>query len=361
MIIKYDILFEVDVRHGFYTSGFSHDFVIEPTNESAELLNRYGLIWRSSENGFKVYAPVVPDTNPPQLARPLDGASLKFSFLVSIANKSLENITHLPDYDPNRSIYYFSNLQEDIDGDIRFLGDHIANSRIAAPVEAIKTPILNYKFDNPVSEAEFTLTDMFGIEYTPEHPQFNYDEQTLAFQHNLGKIAGMKSGRYIMTDNQGGSLPFYFSRDLYGKDVFGIIEIFTNTTKFTDPEIDLVPVNYRFVDNDQITGQGHYSLGLTAAQQKWMYVCRKNPANAGNGFEVNNLTVQGPVAFNNAGGDDVDERLILSDDPIALSEMPANVELRHSGIKIIDLPVPSASSRLAQQNNESFYQMYIYV
>lgn len=361
MIIKYDILFEADIRHNFYSSGFSTDFTIQPTATCHDQLTRYGLIFRTTDTGFKIFAPVAPDTDPPALLRPFSGASLRFSFMMVLKNTKFENVTTLPEFAPARKIYYFSNLYEEMDGEIRYIGDHIENSRITAPIEVFKTPILNYKFDTPVSEAQFTLTDMFGIVYSPEFPIFSFDEPTSGFQHNLANVPGMKSGRYLLTDNHGGSLPFYYDRDLYGKEVFGIIDIFTNTNGFTEPENNLVPANYRFVENDQITGQGHYSLGFSAAQRKWMYVCLKNPANTGNGYEVSNLTVDGPVNFSPAGGDDIEERRILSDDPITLAESPASVELLHSGIKILDLPVPSASGRVAQQNDDSFYQMYIYV
>lgn len=361
MIIKYDILFEVDVRHNYYTNGLSPDFTIAPTAACNTQLTRYGLICRTSAYGFKVFAPVVPGTDPPQLLHPYDDASLRFTFMLAATNSRIETMTTLPGFKPANQIYYFSNLYDDIDGDIRYLGDHTVGSRIANPIAAIKTPILNYHFENPVSEAQFTLTDMFGGTYTPEQSAFNYTEQTSGFQHHLGNIPGMKSGRYLMSDNHGGSLPFYYDKDFYGKDIFGVIEIFTNTLGFTDPENDLVPAGYRFVENDNVTGQGNYNIGLSAAERKWMYICRKNPANAGNGFLVSNLTVDGPATFNQAGGDDIVERHILSDDPILLSEAPAEVELRHSGIKILDLPVPSVASRLAQQNDEPYYQMYIYV
>ena len=361
VIIKYDVLFSCDVRHTYYTGGRSEDFVLLPTASCRQLLQQYGLIFRETAGGFKIFAPVVPETDPPELLKPFDGASLKFTFLLALQNNRFGMVTNLPGYRPGRELFYFSNLFEDIDGEIRYLLDHQAAARVGDPITGIKTPNLAYEFANPLSAAQFTLTDMFGIGYTLPSPGFSYDEPVDSYRHNLSKVPGMKRGRYLMTDDQGGSLPFYYDRDLYGRDVFGVIEIFTNTNDITDPANDLVPESYRFVENDAISGKGHYSLGFSSAERKWMYVCRKNPANSGNGLSVANLTVDGPVPFSNAGGDDIEERRILSDDPIITAETPAAVELQHNGIKIRDLPVPSPASRLAQENNEVFYQMYIYV
>lgn len=360
-IIKYDVLFSCDVRHTYYTAGRSRDFTLMPTAACRQLLRQYGLIFRETAGGFKVFALVVPETDPPELLKPLDGASLKFTFTAALQNSRFDLLTALPDFSPAREIFYFSNLYEDIDGETRYLGDHPAAARVGNPITGIKTPNLEYEFANSVSAAQFTLTDMFGVGYALPSAGFSYDEPVDSYRHNLSKVPGMKHGRYLMTDNQGGSLPFYFDRDLYGRDVFGVIEIFTNTNDFTDPVNDLVPESYRFVENGAISGKGNYSLGFAAAERKWMYVCRKNPANSGNGLSVANLTVDGPVPFSNAGGDDIEERRILSDDPIITTEQPAAIELQHNGIKIRDLPVPSADSRLAQENNEVFYQMYIYV
>lgn len=360
-IIKYDVLFSCNVRHTYYTEGRSEDFTLMPTASSRQLLQQYGLIFRETAGGVKVFAPVVPETDPPELLKPFDGASLKFTFMAALQNSRFDLLTALPDFSPARELFYFSNLYEDIDGEIRYLGDHPTAARVGNPITGITTPNLEYEFVNPVPEAQFTLTDMFGIGYTLPSAGFSYDEPVDSYRHNLAKVPGMKYGRYLMADNQGGSLPFYYDRDLYGREVFGVIEIFANTNGFTDPANDLVPESYRFVENDAISGKGNYSLGFSSAERKWMYVCRKNPANSGNGLSVANLTVNGPVPFSKAGGDDIEERRILSDNPIIVTEQPAGVELQHNGIKIRDLPVPSAHSRLAQQNNEVFYQMYIYV
>lgn len=360
-IIKYDVLFSCDVRHTFFTEGRSEDFSLVPTSACGQLLQQYGLIFRETAGGFKIFAPVVPETDPPELLKPFDGASLKFTFMMVLRNNRFEMVTSLPLHQPGEKLFYFNNLSEDMDGETRYLGDHIAGERIGDPLAAVRTPNLDYHFSSPLNTAQFTLSDMFGIGYTLPSSGFAFAEPVESFRHNLENVPGMKYGRYLISDDQGGQLPYYYNRDLYGLDVFGVIEIFTNTNAFTSPANNLVPESYRFVEGDTIAEKGNYSIGFTAAERKWLYICRKNPANSGNGLSVANLTVEGPVPFSNAGGDDIVERRILSENPINVSEEPATVELHHSGIKIRDLPVPSAASRLAQKDNDVFYQMYIYV
>ncbi len=364
MIIKYEILFEVVVRNEYYSEKVSTDFEISPTSECTEMLNRYSLIFRQTESGFKIFAQVVPKTTPPKLFTPFKGKSLKFEFEVQSHNPYLDGISKIPDFNPSNELFYFSNLREDIDGGINYLGDQIKDSRIGDPIKLISTNNLNYKLDNPVNSAEFSLSDIFDNLYTLPNTGFLFidpGDKIDSFQHDLGKVPGIKSGRYLMTDNLPGKLPFYYNRSLFGKKVFGIVEIFTNTSELISPPANQVPLAYQFIDNDEITGKGNYNIGLESSEYKWMYVCRKNPENSANGIEVNKLTVTAPVAFSNVGGDDVEERRILSDDPIPSSEERINVSLKHDSTKILDLPNPSMDSILKKNNGDKYFEIFIYV
>ncbi len=364
MIIKYEILFEVEVRHAYYTEASVLDFDIEPTPECAELLSRLGYIFRRSKCGFKIFVQVVPETNPAQLSNPPGDGSLRFSFIMSLRNSYFGGISDIADYKPSYQIFYFSNLNDDIEDNHRYLGDHIDGARVGNPLSFIKSDILNYKFSSPVNSAAFTLEDIFGNSYQLEKAGFSFanpTDETSSFQHNLGAVPGINIGRFVMADNQAGSLPFYYNPALYGKNVFGIIDIFTNTNNFTIPPNNLVPETYSFIENDALTGNGNYTVGFEASQIKWMYVCCKNQDNTGNGISVDNLTIEGPVVFSKSGGDDIEERRILSDDPITSSDQQVNVILKHDGIKICDLPNPAIGSALKTENNEIYYEMYIYV
>jgi|GEM_PF-2415011 len=364
MIIKYDILFEVEVRHTYYAETCAIDFDIEPTPECAELLSRLGFVFRRSNCGFKIFVQVVPETIPAQLTNPPGDGSQKFSFMMSLRNTYFGNISEIVAYKPSSQIFYFSNLYEDIEDDRRYLGDHIDGARVGNPIGFIKTREFNYSFPTPVNAASFELNDIFGNNYQLETPEFSFpnpSDETSIFQHKLGQVPGMKSGRFLMTDNQAGSQSFYHNPALYGKDIFGIIEIYSNTNDFTNPSNNLVPETYRFIENDALSGKGNYTVGFEASQIKWMYVCRKNQDNTGNGIGVENLTIEGPVLFSKSGGDDIEERRILSDDPIPASDQPVNIILKHNGIKIRDLPNPAMGSTLKTDNNEIYYEMYIYV
>ena len=364
MTIKYDILFELEIRHTYYMEACAIDFDIIPTPECAELISRYGFVFRRSKCGFKVFAQVVPETNPAQLFNSPGDESLKFSFVMSLRNSYFGGVSEIASYHPSRQLFYFCNLYDDIEENNRFLGDHIDGARVGNPISVIKTHNLNYTFPNPVNAASFTLEDIFGNNYPLEKQEFSFPnpaDMTTSFQHALGSVPGIKSGRFLMSDNQAGSQAFYYNPELYGKDVFGIIEIYTNTNDFTEPSNNLVPEPYRFIENDAISGKGKYYIGFEASQIKWMYVCRKNQENTGNGISVDNLTVEGPVVFSKSGGDDIEERRILSDDPITATDQQVNVILKHNGIKIRDLPNPAMGSTLKSENNEIFYELYIYV
>jgi hypothetical protein len=283
--------------------------------------------------------------------------------MMLLQNPYFDGITNLPDYTPSREIFYFSNLNADIEDNRNYLNDHLATKRLGDPIKNITTSTFNYKFKNPVSAAQFELTDLFGNELELPNPEFSFSEAVNSYQHEMNKIKGIKSGRYIITDNHGGELPLYYDTNFYGKDIFGVIEIYNNTLDFSDPPgtIDLVPDAYKMAENDRITGKGSYFIGFAPSERKWMYVCRKNPNNSGNDIEVINLEVDGPVDFAKSGGDDVEERQILSKETIVSSEEPIDVELLHNTTKIMDLPNPSMGRILKKNDSDTYYEMYIYV
>ncbi len=364
MKIQYEILFEVAVRNEYYKEKESADFKISPTLECEDLLNRYNLIFRNSDYGFKIFAQVVPGTIPPQLFTPFDGKSLKFTFEMISCNSYVDGISKLPKFNPSTELLYFSNLREDVDGGINYLGDQVSNLRVGNPIKMVNTNNLNYKFDSPVNSAVFSLSDMFNNPYSLPNSEFSFSDpldKVDSFQHDLSKVQGFKSGRYTISDNMAGELPFYYYRSLSRKKIFGIIEVFSDTNDFITPSTNEVPLSYQFVDNDEITGKGSYHIGFASSEYKWMYVCRKNPENASNGLDVNKLTIVGPVAFSKVGGDDITERIILSNDPITSSEENTNVSLMHDLNKIRDLPNPSMGTILKKNNGDKYFEIYIYV
>jgi len=83
MKIVYEILFEVEIEHGYYKKKLSSDFVLSPTPECTALLARFKLIFRETKFGFKVFAPVEPDTNPAKLLYPqFSNAASEFVFRI---------------------------------------------------------------------------------------------------------------------------------------------------------------------------------------------------------------------------------------------------------------------------------------
>jgi len=282
---------------------------------------------------------------------------------MQLQNSYFESITDIPDFDP-RKLFYFSNLREDIDNQLLYLSDQISAQRIGVPVKNISTIQFTYTLQTPQNAATFQLEDIFGKELPLAVPSFQFtnpSDEADTFQQNLSEVKKIQPGRYLMTDDHGGNLPFYYNPGLFGRNVFGVIEIYNNTSSLTVPSENRVPATYRFSDNGNITGKGKYRVGFSPSQVKWMYVCRKNPLNSGNGITVDKLSVEGPVTFSKSGGDDVEERKILSDNKIVSNEASVNVILKNNGVKIRDLPNPETGSICKKENSEVFFEVYIYV
>ena len=357
MQLRFSLLTRVTFRHDYFVGGVTGALGARPLPETRRLLDQTGLRFKPLPNGFGVIAETEPGSDPPVLVRPFEGDVLRF--LLQLSDADLLAITDVPDaYRPGAEVFYFSNLRDDVEGGVRYLGDPVADARRGDPVAFVTKPVLTYAFDAPTSAATLTLRDLFGTVVHTEPVAF--EEPQAHVRLDLSSIPGVSAGRYLLEDGDGGSLAFYYAPGVFGGPHFAVVELWRTTTEHA-PGPEGVPAGYRFLDEDEVTGNGEYALGLTARATTWRYVVVKKYD--ANGIDLADLSIGGAVAF--APPTVEPDRLTFdtsSPEPLRQERQP--IELRRNGAALSALPNPGPHTPLqggAAPGDPYVSEHYVYV
>jgi hypothetical protein len=358
MKTAYRSLVRVKLRHGFYASGESViDFRVEPNAETAQRLSDFALVPRRTPDGVALYAEIEPDGNPPRLRRPLGRKPLRLQLLLLTQSPYLGNISSLPEHRPGRSLFYFNNLRDDRTSGRLHLGDSVAGQRVGTAISLIASDTHSYRFPTEVEAAVLTLKDIFGNPMATIPARF--PEPVSEHRVELGDIEGLVPGRYLLSDDHGGSESFFYDPALGSRRPLAVIEIFSTTEALTPDQTNRVPAAYRFLDGEELTSVGDYVLQLEPRSTTWRYnVIKKYTSNT---VTLAGLTITGPVGFTKSL--ESDRAVFTSSADVALSETERALVLMHSGTKICALPNPSAATSLQEGTSAGALvsEMYVYV
>lgn len=361
MRIAFKRLFRIRVRHGWYPDGGTHeDFDVVATPSTAVLLAALGLRTRAHADGLTVFGEVEPGSDPPALRRPLGAVSLRFTFELRARNARLLNITDLPPFKPAQTIFCFDNLREDVAAGRTHLGDGVAGARIGEAVTLVTAGVHMHPLGAPVVEATVTIRDRFGatvatLDARSPDPGASQSEYRL----DLTALPSIVPGRYEITDNQGGVSRIHYDPGAASRP-FGVIEIYTSTTGLTPDATDRVPVPYRFITGDTLTGLDPYYVQLEAVATTWRYLVTKKYVN--NGIALAQLSIDGPIAF--TGAVSGDSAVFTSTAAVRLSAARRGLKLLKQPAKELrDLPDPDLTTPLgAVDASPNFVSdMFVYV
>src|SRR5690554_6836923 len=152
--IKYRLLFEIEVVHPFYGSGQCPDFLLLPTKDCQENLNKSGLHFLATAFGGKVYARVkTVESSEVIKTRIKDGVVFTFSMILK--RHEFENYTTLNTTKPSNNHYYFNNLTENLTDDSLPL--LVSNTTSKAVSDADLLPFVQNTFSYSHSDAAETL------------------------------------------------------------------------------------------------------------------------------------------------------------------------------------------------------------
>ncbi len=361
MRLTFKNLFRVQLRHTFYKDGRSvGDFSLRPSPGTWKVLQQYGVVFRPSADGFALYVQVESGHSPHRLINSIGNDTLRLTFLLQTLNPSALNISALPVFQPGRSVFYFNNLRDDQGGQRLHLGDSVIDARVGDSIELVAGDVYTHHFESAVSSADITMTDMFGtVVHTESFQHPITSDPTLTYRIPLQNISKMVEGRYVVTDNHGGSQAIYVGPEFGALRPFGIVEIFNRTDALTSSNVDVVPSDYRFLNGDELIPREPYTIQFDARSTRWVYNVMKQYDT--NSIPLQDVTIVGDLAFTKTVQSD--RAVFTANATEALREIPRSMELHHNGAMIKKLPSPQVTTPLQEGDSPNNYmsELFVYV
>jgi hypothetical protein len=259
--LKYEPIFQIQVKNHFYQDENSREFVLVPTVETWERFANYRFKARTFENGIEVYNESRKTDTGFEPVFPVEDIAdyTRFTFVMQVKDGQNADTMKVDAGQPDsygtlgNAIYYFDNGTAD-DQDLKPLATNPAKI-------ALSTFILNFHY-KPVSGSGDQTLDVFG----PEDPtgagtplvtktvSFNtatgsYDAQ-IDLVLELNPVAPAK-GKYMLKLGTLNTQYFYVDENLMFGKPFGVIEIRKPTLDWATP--------------------GDYSINFAPAPLNWRY------------------------------------------------------------------------------------------
>ncbi len=359
----YKKLLQLKISHSYYSNGKSNnDFLIKPSSLCKQMLDDYGFIFRNQNDGFNLYVEVVPDSDPLTLFRSIGATSFKLCFYMIATNNNLHTMSSLPNYRFGKEIFYFNNLHDfSNEDDELIMGDSVAEQETGEPIVYINNQVYNYKFAAPVAAATLEIKNIFGESIYSKDIQAEGDAGVVdEVRINLNGINKLVPGRYKISDNHGGVKEFYYDPAMIPESVFGVMEIFSDTTDFTNDASNKVPEIYQFISAENLLDVDSYIIGMETRATRWRYIVEKKYLT--NGISLEDLKITGPEAFTET--QESGTAIFVSNESILLHENPLPLKLVGSDDKgISNLPSPTQKTQLKFNVDSNQYEshMYIYI
>jgi hypothetical protein len=234
MVRNYLQLFDLTVKHTYYNSGYSNDFVFSPTMKTAKDLSRYkliarpknGVVGRNESYGLKVSytdvdnAPLIPITA-------TDRPSMVFG--MNLVNTNFLHFTNEIPAFANQECWYITNVGVSVSADIN----------LVQTVSLNRTPI---KLRSKVFELNFSVSGLnlnsatikILNESGVEQVAYNQSLTTVGGKYDaLINLNGLDDGIYSVEIRDGGSLlvsdhRYYISDELTAMKPMAILDLRLN-------------------------------------------------------------------------------------------------------------------------------------
>ncbi|MBN1480897.1 hypothetical protein EH223_00265 [candidate division KSB1 bacterium] len=276
MQIKFNTLCAVEILNEYYSSGFSRDFLILPTFQCRRQLRNYGLIFKQTEGGFKIFYEVATGGAANEPKKPLIDP-LKFSFLLIPQTPYLLNYSDLPLDTKPKDLFVFNNLYDNeysnADENVLFLSnknrENSSHTKIYASEDdrlPVRSQAFQYSFETDKESILLEVVDRLGRVIIQNKVVVN--EGLLSYFIDLHSVP---PDQYIIKLDGSVEEAFYASDEIIRQNCFGIIDIYAN---------EAVPENYRFVDETGFVlpddaGEKPYRTFIVRIKNRqtiWMYI-----------------------------------------------------------------------------------------
>lgn len=358
MKIDFQKAFAVDIRHDYYPDGISADFLIVPTPDCQQQLQKYGLLFKETAGGVVVLFETTGIDGPIEPKRKIDGP-LVLSFVLWSKAPFLLNYSKLPlDKTPDQ-MFYLTNRSKTLNSGKLLLSADSGDEYLS---EADLLALRPKRFQVQVETAkDSTLWEIIDPQGAQIHRQrVNSVEGTCVYRVDLGSRL---PGRYQLRRDGADYLKFYAADQLVSGFPFGLIEI------AVDPAVSN---EFSFVDGSGNVQFREYQLKLQARKTTWEYFI---VAKYETGVKPNDLSVtldDPPVSFARQNAvtlaDGSTAIPFVAGTPLPLSQHPIKgIALsKKKGpatprLNIDNLPNPSVSEVIPTAGENAISRVYIYV
>ncbi len=374
MIISFDILFRVRLRHSFYADGAARHLMVLPTAETLRLIDNNKLLFRITESGFLVAAesvdagPAGSDTSGSnttdgdatdngatgadngqrterKLRRALpDGARFRFH-LVSTSTR-FSSITNLPLTDDEPGAMLLGNRNGSTDDEALLLHPSQFAGMESNSFAILKDNALKYTVSDQTIPGTATVRTAQGrvlLTQTTD-PQ----DDTLYFSFDM---TGFPSDFYTLWFGNKAINTWYHAAERYPGMLLAVVEI--------DPGSGAA-VTHRMFDGQQIMKQPEYEIRFQNRSTFWRYHIRNR-----SGVNLNNpVILAAPYSFSKKNDDELPEDALLfeSEQAIPLQEAGiSNISLRRqtgAATHLVLDTLPNPGTRFAEPDPVDHNKLY---
>lgn len=344
--IKYNLLFTIELLHTFFTNGRCPDFIIQPSPQTASLLNGYKIVAKQFDN--KLYAGIATDAaGHPSLSLP---QGVQFTFFLNLINPQFYNYTNLPSSLPQNAVYYFTNRNNngsnnksflsqltDYDNAVTYKPGDIATRADGITFRAIRTvknvtpvagndwmqvdanrylsgadilPVMpaksTYKFTSPQSSAAIKVHGFNPA--APDAYSASVYDKTIAFDVPVSfftlNLGFLPPGKYKVKVNSDAEQTVYINDELNAAQTFAVIDLYSEST---------LPDGYRMLDGDTLRSPNYTASFLNRATI-WKYALMSTAGTISDNASVYHFSSPSPG-------------IVSSITPIPLSEKALNLKL----------------------------------
>lgn len=347
--IKYTSLFEIEFLHDYYTDKLCRDISIIPSIECSIMLSKLGLRFIATETGCKVFARTNKNGTNEILKSPLPD-NTRLVFLLVLKNKLFQSFTQLGVAGNDNSYFYFNNLDENIgaDASLNLVKDKTTRKAGSGDIKKIK--LNTYQFNHSSAAASRKGEIIFTDTGEKLIQVLNNNAGKFNFSFDLKKASLGRAGFFIEGNNNSVD-SFYSANASDRQDIFGIVEIFHQST---------LSNAYKFIGNNRIVSFRKYKIHFANRQAIWRYNVLKKFSTGTTSVEikkVNGTTIEfvPEVASGN-------ERLILSSkNPLPFTEaVVTGIKMTDQDNKEIIAHLPNASLQaLKEEGGKLFSDIYV--
>ncbi len=345
MIISFDILFRVRLRHSFYADGAARELLVLPTAETVRLIDNNRLIFRTTESGFFVAAESVDASPGRKMKRNLPNDA-GFRFHLVSASPRFSSITNLPLTDDDPGVMLLGNRIGSTDDEALLLHPSQFAGTESDSFAILKENTLKYTIPDQTAPGTATIRSVQGrvlLTQTAD-PQ----DGTLLFSFDM---TDFPSEFYTLWFGSEAVNTWYHATERYPGMLLAVIEIDPGSGAAT---------THRLFDGQQIMMHPEYEIRFENRSTFWRYHIRNR-----SGVNLNNpVILAAPYSFSKKDDDELqaDSLLFESEQAIPLQEAGINnISLRRqtgAATHLVLDTLPNPGTRFAEPDPVDHNKLY---